>query len=81
MPLGTVIKDVGTGAVLADLIKAGDSYTVACGGEGGVGNAAFATAECRRPWDFTPGEEGEERRVELEMKTIADIGMVRGNEG
>lgn len=81
MPLGTVIKDVGTGAVLADLIKAGDSYTVACGGEGGVGNAAFATAECRRPWDFTPGEEGEGRRVELEMKTIADIGMVRGNEG
>ena len=77
MPLGTVVKDTVTGAVLDDLLKAGDSCTVVHGGEGGLGNAMFATAEHRRPLEFTAGGEGEEKSVEVEMKTIADVGMVR----
>ena len=77
VPLGSVVKDTVTGAVLDDLLKAGDSCTVVHGGEGGLGNAMFATAEHRRPLDFTAGGEGEEKSVEVEMKTIADVGMVR----
>ena len=77
VPLGTVVKDTVTGAVLDDLLKAGDSCTVVHGGEGGLGNAMFATAEHRRPLEFTAGGEGEEKSVEVEMKTIADVGMVR----
>ena len=77
VPLGTVVKDTVTGAVLDDLLKAGDRCTVVHGGEGGLGNAMFATAEHRRPLEFTAGGEGEEKSVEVEMKTIADVGMVR----
>ena len=77
VPLGTVVKDTESGVVLADLLKAGDSCTVVHGGEGGLGNAMFATAEHRRPLEFTEGGEGEEKSVEVEMKTIADVGMVR----
>ena len=77
MPLGTVVKDTESGVVLADLLKAGDSCTVVHGGQGGLGNAVFATAEHRRPLEFTEGGEGEEKSVEVEMKTIADVGMVR----
>jgi len=77
VPLGTVVKDTESGVVLADLLKAGDSCTVVHGGEGGLGNAVFATAEHRRPLEFTEGGEGEEKSVEVEMKTIADVGMVR----
>ena len=64
------------GVVLADLTEEGDSHVVATGGEGGLGNAIFASAEQRRPRDFTKGEVGEERVVEVELKTIADVGMV-----
>ena len=76
VPLGTVIKEYSVGVVLADLTGEGDSCTVASGGEGGLGNALFASPEQRRPRDFTEGDTGEERVVEVELKTIADVGMV-----
>ena len=62
--------------MLADLMEAGQSFTVVRGGEGGDGNAAFASPYCRRPKEFTAGEEGEERLLEVEMRVIADVGMV-----
>ena len=58
------------------LTEEGEVCVLVEGGEGGVGNAAFATAECRRTQDYTEGSAGEEREVELELKTIADVGMV-----
>ena len=64
------------GVVLADLTEAGERHVVAAGGEGGLGNSIFASAGQRRPRDFTKGETGEERVVEVELKTIADVGMV-----
>ena len=71
-----MVKDVATGATLRDLTEEGEVCVLVEGGEGGVGNAAFATAECRRTRDYTEGSAGEEREVELELKTIADVGMV-----
>ena len=71
-----MVKDVGTGATLRDLTEEGEVCVLVEGREGGVGNAAFATAECRRTRDYTEGSAGEEREVELELKTIADVGMV-----
>ena len=69
------MKDSATGSVLRDLMEEGQVCVLAEGGEGGVGNA-FATAVSRRTREFTEGGPGEEREVELELKTIADIGMV-----
>ena len=55
VPLGTVVKDAGTGSVLRDLVEEGEVCVLAEGGEGGVGNAAFSTAACRRTREFTKG--------------------------
>ena len=77
MPVGTVVSDSNTSAVLADLVAAGEKYTVVRGGEGGLGNAEFATTHHRRPLEFSEGGVGEERMVDVELKTIADVGMVR----
>lgn len=71
------MKDATTGATLSDLTEEGERCVLVEGGEGGVGNAAFATAHCRRTRDYTEGSAGEEREVNLELKTIADVGMVR----
>ena len=79
VPLGTVVRDVGTGSVQRDLKEAGEVCVLAEGGEGGVGNGGFATSTCRRTRDYTEGGPGQEREVELELKTIADIGMVSWN--
>ena len=73
---GTVVKDALTGATLRDLRDEGEACVLVRGGEGGVGNSAFATAGCRRSREFTEGGPGEEMEVELELKTIADVGMV-----
>ena len=70
------MKDSATGSVLRDLMEEGQVCVLAEGGEGGVGNAAFATAVSRRTREFTEGGPGQEREVELELNTIADIGMV-----
>ena len=59
-----------------DLINEGSTFTVAKGGEGGLGNAMFGTVDNRRPVECTEGETGEESIIEVELKTIADVGMV-----
>ena len=74
--MGTVVRDTATGATLRDLTEEGEVCVGVAGGGGGVGNAAFATANCRRTREYTEGTPGSEREVELELKTIADVGMV-----
>ena len=76
LPPGTVVKDADTGELLGELVHADDVVVAARGGRGGRGNARFATATNQAPRHSQPGEEGEERRVELELKLIADVGLV-----
>jgi GTPase len=76
VPPGTVIIDTEHGHVLKDLAKAGDQVVVARGGKGGKGNNRFKTATNRAPRHSTPGEPGEIRTVRLELKLIADVGLV-----
>lgn len=76
VPPGTVVKDADTGEWLGELIEEGEELVVARGGRGGRGNAAFATATRRSPTYWEPGAEGEERRIALELKLIADVGLV-----
>ena len=75
VPPGTVIRQVG-GAVLGEVLAHGDEIVVARGGRGGKGNAFFATATHQSPREWQPGEEGEQRSLELELKLIADVGLV-----
>lgn len=76
VPPGTVIRDVETGEVVVDLLKPGDELVAARGGRGGRGNARFATSTHQAPRRADQGEPGEERRLELELKLIADVGLV-----
>ena len=75
VPPGTVIREAG-GAVLGEVLAHGDEIVVARGGRGGKGNAFFATATHQSPREWQPGEEGEQKSLELELKLIADIGLV-----
>ena len=76
VPLGTVITDAETGLVIADLVKKDDSVIAAYGGRGGRGNIAFATRSNPAPSFAENGEPGEVRRVKIELKLLADVGLV-----
>jgi GTPase len=76
VPPGTAIRDLGTGELLGEVVESGDEIVVARGGRGGKGNSHFATATHQAPREYQPGEDGQERTLELELKLIADIGLV-----
>jgi len=76
VPPGTIVRDATRGNILKDLVEPGDEVVVGQGGRGGKGNKHFATATNRTPREFGPGEEGEERHLQLELKIIADAGLI-----
>ncbi|MGL6072641.1 MAG: GTPase ObgE [Fimbriiglobus sp.] len=76
VPPGTIVRDRDRGNILKDLIEPGDEVMVGKGGRGGNGNLHFATATNRTPREFGPGETGEERWLTLELKIIADAGLI-----
>ncbi len=76
VPIGTVVTDKLTGELIIDMAEEGQEFVIARGGKGGRGNTSFATNFNRAPRETEPGEEGEEREIVMELKTIADIGLV-----
>jgi GTPase len=76
VPPGTLVRDADTNELLGEVLEAGDEIVVARGGRGGKGNSHFATATHQAPREFQPGEDGERRTLEFELKLIADVGLV-----
>jgi GTP-binding protein len=76
VPVGTVVRDAATGETLGDLSKAGMELLVAKGGKGGWGNQRFKTSKNRSPRQYGPGLPGESRELDLELKVIADVGLL-----
>ncbi len=76
VPVGTLVKIEETGETLVDLIADGQTFVVAEGGKGGKGNARYATSTNQAPYDFEPGIPGIERWLNLELKLLADVGLV-----
>jgi GTP-binding protein len=76
VPPGTVVRDADTGDFVCEVMHDGETHTVARGGRGGRGNAFFVTATQQAPRKWQPGEEGEIRQLEFELKLIADVGLV-----
>ena len=76
MPVGTLVTDADTGELVADLTRHGERYLLAKGGKGGLGNLHFKSSTNRAPRQCTPGEEGEHRFLNLELKVLADVGLL-----
>lgn len=76
VPLGTVVRDAESGEILGEVVEHGARLPVGRGGRGGRGNANFATATNQAPRRTEPGAEGEQRRLALELKLLADVGLV-----
>jgi len=76
VPPGTVIRDAESKELIGEILESGDEIVVAKGGRGGKGNAFFQTSTHQAPREWQPGEEGQARTLELELKLIADVGLV-----
>jgi GTP-binding protein len=76
VPCGTLVHDAGSGELLGDLVAAGDELVVARGGRGGHGNLHFVSSTNRAPRRADPGDPGEERLLRLELRLLADVGLV-----
>ncbi|OZI70282.1 GTPase ObgE [Bordetella genomosp. 6] len=76
VPVGTVVHDADTGEVLFDLDRHDQKVTLAAGGAGGMGNIHFKSSTNRAPRQWTPGKEGEQRRLRMELKVLADVGLL-----
>jgi GTP-binding protein len=76
VPPGTIIRDMSTKALICEVLHHGEEYVIAKAGRGGKGNAFFATSTHQSPREWQPGEEGESRSIELELRLIADVGLV-----
>ncbi|MFM8823986.1 MAG: Obg family GTPase CgtA, partial [Limnohabitans sp.] len=76
MPVGTIISDAETGEVLYELLKPGEVIMIAKGGDGGFGNMRFKSAINRAPRQKTPGWPGEKKELKLELKVLADVGLL-----
>ena len=76
VPVGTVVRDNHTGEIITDLTQHGQKALLAKGGEGGLGNLHFKSSTNRAPRKFTPGTQGENRDLKLELKILADVGLL-----
>ena len=76
VPVGTAVFDVDTGELIGDLTAAGQRLRVAAGGEGGLGNTRFKSSTNRAPRQTTPGTPGEQRHIRLELRVLADVGLL-----
>jgi len=76
VPLGTIVKNAETGEIITDFVSETQKFTIARGGRGGRGNARFATSTHQSPREWEVGQEGQDIWIELELKLIADIGLV-----
>jgi GTP-binding protein len=76
VPVGTLVRDPETSEILADLVHDGDRIVIARGGRGGRGNSEFATSTNQAPRTYEQGEPGEEREIDLELRLLADVGLV-----
>src|SRR6266481_870239 len=76
VPVGTIIRDAGTDELIGDLKEAGQQVVVAAGGRGGKGNAHFVSSTNRSPRFAQPGEPGEDKELEIELRLLADVGII-----